>query len=145
MKDDAAPFIDANILVYAFDRSEGKKNRKAKQLLKKCFKGEVPLATSTQTLSEFFVTATKKIQKPITCGQANSIVRKIIDFRGFSILTIKPSTIVAAIDTHSKTKAHYWDALIAETMKENKMFHIYTENTNDFKRISEIKATNPLR
>jgi len=144
MKDDRACFIDTNILVYAFDRSEAKKNKKARQLIGKCFKGEVLLATSTQTLSEFFVVVTKKIQKPIAGSQASGIIRNIIDFKGFSILTIKPGTIVSAANACTETTAHYWDCLIAETMKENSVYRIYTENTKDFGKIGGIEVINPF-
>lgn len=145
MKDDRICFIDTNVLVYAFDKSEAKKNGKAKQLLERCFKGETLLAASTQTLSEFFVVATKKIQRPITGSQAKNIIQKIIEFKRFSILTIKPGTIVSAINTCNETNTHYWDCLIAETMKENSMYQIYTENTKDFRKISGIKTINPFQ
>ena len=144
MKDDRHCFIDTNILVYAFDTDEIKKNKKAKQLLEKCFKGEVCLVASTQVLSEFFTVVTKKIQSPIACSQAKEIIQNIIDFRGFSVLTIKPSTILSAINSCNETNGHYWDCLIAETMKENKVFQIYTENTKDFGKIGGIQSVNPF-
>lgn len=145
MKDETFPFVDTNILVYAFDKSEPEKNRKASRLLQQCFQGETMLAVSTQILSEFFVTVTKKIPKPLNCNDAKQIVQKIVEFRGFAVLEVKPGTMVSAMSTCNETKAHYWDALIAETMKENKVFTILTENTEDFKRINEIKAVNPLQ
>ena len=37
-----------------------------------------------------------------------------------------------------------WDAFIAATMIENKIFNIYTENTKDFSKIDGIKARNPF-
>jgi len=143
MQDDAV-FIDSNILVYAFDKNEATKHKKAKKLLEKCFTNEIKLVASTQVLSEFFVNATKKIEKPITVEDARNIVEKIIEFKGFSVLVIKPNTIKSAIDTSKKTGAHYWDSLIAETMKENKVFEILTENTKDFKKINWLNAKNPF-
>lgn len=38
----------------------------------------------------------------------------------------------------------YWDALIAETLLENNFSRIYTENVEDFKRITELEVINPL-
>ena len=81
MKDDDSLFIDSNILIYAFDKSEAIKHKKAKKLLEKCFGGESRLATSTQVLSEFFVNATKKIEKPISQEAAKNIIGKIIEFQ----------------------------------------------------------------
>lgn len=143
MSDDS-PFIDSNILVYAFDKSEAVKHTKARKLLEKCFSGETHLTTSVQVLSEFFVNVTKKIEKPIAIEEAKGIVEKIIEFQAFTVFAVKASTIKSAISTIQKTGVHYWDALIAETMKENKVFEILTENTKDFKKIKEIEAKNPL-
>ncbi len=144
MKDDAV-FVDTNILVYAFDKNEGERHLKAKQLLERCFRGETFLVTSVQVLSEFFVVATKKIEKPVSVALAKEIVQKIAEFKGFSVFVIKPTTVISAIDTCGKTGAHYWDALIAETMKENSIFKIFTENVADFKKISSIQTLNPFQ
>jgi predicted nucleic acid-binding protein len=40
-------------------------------------------------------------------------------------------------------EVHYWDALIAATMRENNIFCIYTEN-GDFKSIPWLKVINPF-
>lgn len=42
-------------------------------------------------------------------------------------------------------QTHYWDYLIASTMKENAVKEIYTENTKDFEKIPELKVVNPFR
>ena len=38
---------------------------------------------------------------------------------------------------------HYWDSLLAATMKQNGIFSIYTENTKDFKP-KWLNAVNPF-
>lgn len=38
---------------------------------------------------------------------------------------------------------HFWDALLAATMRRNGIFNIYTENAKDFKA-SWISAVNPF-
>ncbi len=39
----------------------------------------------------------------------------------------------------------FWDALIAETMLENGVSTIYTENEKDFKKMRGINAINPFK
>jgi predicted nucleic acid-binding protein len=39
---------------------------------------------------------------------------------------------------------HLWDAAIAATMKENDIFEIVTENVKDFKKIPQLKVSNPF-
>lgn len=136
--------LDSNLLVYAFDASEKEKQENAKILLDFCIDGKRKCAVSIQNLSEFFVSVTKKIPKPLSKEEGAKIVKKLIDFEG--IIKIKPSeiTIMRALDISITSNIHYWDALIAATMLENGIFHIYTENTKDFSKINGIRAINPF-
>lgn len=52
-------------------------------------------------------------------------------------------TLKKAMDISIKKNIEYWDALIAATMIENNISHIYTENIKDF-RIEGITAVNPF-
>lgn len=49
------------------------------------------------------------------------------------------------MNTAINQKVDFWDALIAETMKENGIVKIYTENEQDFMKIPGIKVVNPLK
>lgn len=40
---------------------------------------------------------------------------------------------------------HYWDALLAATMRESRVYKIYTENEEHFNEIPEIQAVNPIK
>lgn len=54
-------------------------------------------------------------------------------------------TLEQAMNTAINQKVDFWDALIAETMKENGIVKIYTENEQDFMKIPGIKVVNPLK
>lgn len=138
-------FIDTNILVYAFDQSEPSKNKKAVELFEKCQAGRYRLAVSTQILSEFVRTVTKKIPEPLTVSETQRIVEHIIQLRQIPVFVIQPETILAAIQCHDTTGVSYWDCLIAETAKANGVYTILTENTKDFSKISGLKAKNPFQ
>ena len=63
MTEDSKLFLlDTNIIVYAYDRSEIAKKKKAEELLGKCFDGLIELAISNQNLAEFVYVATRKSQ-----------------------------------------------------------------------------------
>ncbi|MBI2043013.1 PIN domain-containing protein [Candidatus Pacearchaeota archaeon] len=140
---DKISLIDSNILVYAFDSSEKSKHKKARELLKKCWKGEQKFAVSTQNLSEFFVNVTKKIEKPISKEDGAKIVNSILEFEGFLKLEPKKETISKAMIISIRNNMNYWDSLITATMIENEIFSAYTENARDFK-IDEVKIINPF-
>lgn len=58
----APDFFDTNVLVYAYDPSDGRKQRIAQDLVRKALAGEI--VTSTQVLAEFAATLLHKMSPP---------------------------------------------------------------------------------
>ena len=143
MKDDYF-FIDTNVLVYAFDESEKAKREKAKKIVEKITKGEMKGAVSGQVLGELFTVLLKKIEKPVEKEKARIIVNGLIDSIHWKKINHSEKTISNAMDRVINDKTPFWDSLIAETMIENKVPVILTENTKDFKS-KELKAVNPFK
>ena len=134
--------IDSNVLIYAYDRSDNVKHKKAVELLSKCWEGKIMLAISAQNLAEFFVVVTTKLKPALSIREAEQIVQDIVDFSHWKVLSYNEHVLLKAIKMH---KTHFWDALIAATMLEHGIFTIYTENTADFSQFANIKAINPFR
>ena len=138
-------FIDTNILVYAFDSLEKIKQKKAFDILDKCFKMETRYMLSSQNLAEFFSVVTKKIQNPISVEEAKNILIRIIELKGFIKLNYNQGTIIRAIKLLEKENLKFWDSLLIATMLENDVFNIYTENEKDFNKIKNINVINPFK
>lgn len=134
--------LDSNILIYAYDRSEGKKHPIAKELVKERWKKEDSVL-STQNLAEFYSVITSKIERPLEIGKAKQIVLDYID--GFEILRYSEKTVVEAINVQAIYKIPFWDALIVATMEENSIDTIITENEKDFKKAKWVKTINPFK
>lgn len=135
--------IDTNILVYAYDTSEGRKHEVSRDLLKQIWEkggGVVCL----QNLMEFFVVITNKVENPIDADEAKTIVEDFLKSEKWEIIDRDEDTFLKAIDIVSKYEIHIWDALIATCMRENEVTEIVTENKNDFKKIPGIKVTVPF-
>ncbi len=66
-------------------------------------------------------------------------------FNNWIKITPGVSTVTEAIKICGERRLHYWDALLAATMKENGIFIIYTENEKDFKKISWLEVINPIK
>lgn len=141
---DTKKLIDSNILVYAFDKNEITKNKKAKSIILTLIEDN-GLVLSVQNLSEFFVTVTQKIEMPISIENAKEIIIKFMTLPNINILKILPKSVIEAIEISEKFKINYWDALIAAVMQENNINTIITENEKDFKKISWIKVINPFK
>ncbi|RLI93506.1 MAG: hypothetical protein DRO94_05030 [Candidatus Altiarchaeales archaeon] len=142
---DKLSLIDTNILVYAYDKTESEKHRICRDLVARCWNLETEYAISLQNISEFYVIITRKVENPIPIQNARSIVKDIIDFNGWRKINFTQNTIISAMNINKRYKIHYWDALLAATMRENDIFSIYTENESDFKKIRWLDVINPIR
>ena len=136
--------LDSNILVYAYDASEASKNKIAKGLLENCFNRNRRFFVSIQNLNEFFITVTKKIERPMDKSEALGRVKNIMDFNGFNVLVPTSEATITAIHLNISSGSHYWDCFLAATMLENRVFRIYTENVKDFSRFPGVLAENPF-
>ncbi len=142
---DTLSLIDTNLLVYAYDKTDKRKHEKAKQLLEQCWRGEKNYAISVQNLAEFSVVVTQKVPSPISVDEATQIITDIIEFPSWRVLSYTGQTLKQAMLLYATTKRHFWDALIAATMMQAGVLHIYTENVSDFSVFEHIIAKNPLK
>jgi predicted nucleic acid-binding protein len=143
MKD--STFYDTNILVYAYDESEKEKKDVAEKLVEKVFSGEAKGVLSNQILSELFYVLSEKINKPLEKDTATKIIRKYVLSEKWEKLNYTGSTTLKAALSSTYYKSSFWDTLIAETMKENGVVQIFTENEKDFIVIPGIKVINPFK
>lgn len=138
-------FYDTSVLVYAYDNSEREKQGVAKQYLKRIFGGNETGVLSTQVLAEFFNVVTTKFTLPLPAEEAESVIKDFLVSDHWIKLNYTDATLRKAMAISFKYNVQIWDALIAETMKENEVNTIITENEKDFRIIPGIKALNPFR
>ncbi len=131
--------------MYAYDISEKEKRQVCKSIVNAGFCGESEVAVSNQILAELFVVLTRKIEKPTSVENAKTIIDGIIESDNWIKVDYTSETVRRAVLQAAKIKgAHFWDAIIAETMRENRIDEIYMENVRDFQRFPGIKAINPI-
>jgi len=143
MKDEV--FLDTNIIAYAFDESDPNKKKICEELVEKAFKGEITGCVSNQVLGELFMVLTKKVRRPVPKATARIVVESLIDSVNWVKINYDHNTVKKSIEKSRTINVPFWDILITETMKENGIVKIYTENERDFKKIHEIKTINPFK
>jgi len=141
MKD--TKFFDTNILCYAYGTQDPAKRRICKGLVERVFDGELDGVVSGQVLGEFFSAATGKWLMPVE--EVRTVIRYIIASERWQKIDYTHKTVETVLQRLDASRAPFWDAMIAQTMKENGIQEIITENELDFARISGIKITNPFR
>jgi predicted nucleic acid-binding protein len=135
--------IDTNVLVYAFNTDSGDKHAVATGLLAQCWRGEAQFAVSTQNLAEFSAIVREKVTHPSTGDEVLEFLQGIIDFRGWTVLIYGADTVIHAHKMKDEYGLHFWDALLAATMKQHGLGTIYTEDSH-FKKIPWMTVVNPF-
>jgi predicted nucleic acid-binding protein len=133
-------FVDANILVYAFDSSAGRKQRAAQALLERLWESNTG-CVSVQVLQEFFVTVTKKVAKPLPAEDAKARIR---EFAAWRVFAPKPDDVLAAIDLHTQANIGFWDAMIVLAAAESECDVLWTEDLNDGQLLRGVQIRNPF-
>ena len=142
---DTEVFFDTNIIAYAFDEFDINKKKICEELVDKAFKGEIKGVVSNQVLSELFTVLTQKMGKHASKKTAAIIVESLIDSEKWVKINYEHTTVKKSLAQAKTINVSFWDILISETMKENGINKIYTEDEEHFKKISGIKAINPLK
>ena len=133
-------FVDASVLVYAFDSSAAGKQETAKQLLERLWDNGTG-CVSVQVLQEFFVTITKKVPKPLPVDDAKARIR---EFVAWTVFAPKADDIVAAIDLHAQAKIGFWDAMVVLAAAESDCEVLWTEDLNDGQLLRGVRVRNPF-
>lgn len=133
-------FIDTNILVYAHDASETKKQPVAKALLEDLWLSSLG-TLSTQVLQEFYVAATRKFDPPMSRREAREIVSA---YGEWGLVHIDLTMIINASLLEERHQLSFWDALIVEAAKRSGAQQLISEDLSAGSRIGGIKFQNPF-
>lgn len=136
-------FFDTNIICYAFDLNESFKRGICEKLIKKVLNGEIIGVVSNQVLGEIFNAATEKLG--VSPDKAKILVQTITTSEKWEKVNYTYETINRAAGRFEQLGIPFWDLVIAETLKENGLNEIITENERDFRRVPGIKINNPFR
>ncbi|MCL4381339.1 MAG: PIN domain-containing protein [Candidatus Marsarchaeota archaeon] len=142
MKDNL--FFDTSVLVYAFDYTEYEKQKPSKRYVEAVFEGKNKGVISNQVLAELFNVLTRHVTSPLSKEIARNIVDDFILSEHWEKINYTHITLRKAMQTSRQSNVQLWDSLIAETMKENEVTKILTENIKDFGRIAGITTVNPF-
>ena len=131
-------FLDTNVLVYASDRDEPEKRRRARGLLR-ATAGDGNGVISTQVVQEFFVAATRKLA--IDPLKAKAIVGTL---HPLELLEVTLEDISQAIDGVVLWQVSFWDALILTVAGRASCAVVYSEELNAGQRYGGVEVKNPF-
>lgn len=108
MKDKA--FFDTNVLVYAFDPADTRKQAIARNLMRD-FGTPGNLYLSTQVLQEFYAVTTRVKRQLLMPELAAEIVN---DLAEYPLVTVDRHMIQQAMQRHHGKVFSFWDSLVVE-------------------------------
>jgi predicted nucleic acid-binding protein len=133
--------VDANVLIYAYDQTEGRKRDTAIKVLEVLeLHGEGVL--STQVLGEFFAIVTRKIPNPLSLREAE---RVLTDFLGsWTVHGVTASLVLEAIRGVIEHQLQYYDSLLWATAALRGIPTIITEDGQHGRTIEGVHYLNPF-
>lgn len=134
-------FLDTNILVYAFDRSAGKKHAIAAQCVQELWENETG-CISIQVLQEFFVNVTRKITLPLDHQKAQQIVADLGQWR---VHSPEVSDLFQAIDFQQRYQLSFWNAMIVQSAARLNCKQLLSEDLSDGQVCGVLQIINPFK
>lgn len=134
----AKVFLDTNVIVYAIDSAApAAKRQAARDLLR-----DAKFALSTQVVQEFYVTATRKLKKPLSAPVAARWVDQLCraDCIGLDVALVK-----LAIAHSQRFQISFWDAAIIAAAEMLGVEKVLTEDLNDGQRYGAVTVENPFK
>jgi predicted nucleic acid-binding protein len=133
--------VDTNVLVYAYDQTDGSKRSVASEVLK-IVGGNGTGALSTQVLSEFFVTVTRKIPTPLSHTEASEKINRYIEsWVVYYITTLIVSEAIRGVLAHQLS---YYDSLIWATARLNQVGNVVTEDGQHGRVVEGVRYLDPF-
>ncbi len=134
--------IDTNILVYAYDPSDIKKEKAAINVLNELVDMRAGII-SAQVLSEFFVTITRKIPYPLTLDRAAERIK--VFCQTWPVVEINELIVGEAVRGVVDHQLSYWDALIWSAARLNQAFLILSEDFSHNSTLGGVRFFNPFK
>ena len=133
-------FVDTNVLIYAHDLDAGRKHDRAVSVLSDLWEKESGII-SVQVLQEFYVTATRKIPRPLTPASTRGVIQ---NYLAWHVELNDPSTVLFASEIGERNLLSFWDALIVASASRAGADRILSEDLNHGQIIEGILIENPF-
>jgi predicted nucleic acid-binding protein len=133
-------FVDANVLLYAFDDAYPDKRDRSRAWLAACWSARCG-RLSTQVLNEFYANARKRFRDAVSAGDARAEVRR---FQEWMPWQIDQATIETAWAIESRYAFDYWDSLMVSAAQHMGCTLLLTEDLQHDQRIDGLRVVNPF-
>ena len=135
-------FIDTNLLIYAIDGSDARKQAVAQKWIAKAHEsGDGTL--SYQVVQEWFNVVLRKAAVPLSADEAASVYRQLIE----PLWHIQSSRelLHLALDLYRTDLLSWWDSLIVSAAVQGGCKTLLSEDLQHGRTVRGVKIINPFR
>ncbi|MBN9463255.1 MAG: PIN domain-containing protein [Burkholderiales bacterium] len=136
----APVFVDANVLVYARDAGDLRRQPQARAWLEWLWQEQLG-RTSMQVLSEYYVTVTRKLKPGLPEEQAWDDVEALMHWHP---QPVDRATMARARAIQARHRLAWWDALVVAAAHEQGCAVLLTEDLQDGALIDGVRIRNPF-
>lgn len=137
---DVVTFVDTNVLVYAHDRSDARKQAVAQGILERLWADRTG-SLSTQVLQELYVVVTNAQKTAMSPADARGLVES---YAAWPVVVIEPTLILAASHLAESRQLSFWDALVIEAARVAGADRLLTEDLQDGQMFDPVRVENPF-
>ena len=135
----APDFLDSNVLVYAQDDSDLRKQEIARGLIRRAVLGQMVI--STQTLAEFSATLLQRYSTTFSSDKVLGILDALSPIK----LVVPDAGIVRrAVEAHEIYGVHFYDGMIIAAAERGGCERIWSEDLNPGQKYFDVKVENPF-
>ena len=131
-------FLDTNLIVYANDSRDGRKQARALDLITTAMR-EGTGVISTQVMQEYAVVAGGKLHQ-----DADTILRQLLLLETLEVVQITPALIRRALELQFRYRIEYWDASILAAAEDSRCQVLWSEDLNPGQLYATVHVENPL-
>jgi predicted nucleic acid-binding protein len=135
----APDFLDTNVLAYAYDDGEAKKQSIARGYLQRALLGEFVI--SVQVLAEFTATLLHKFLVPVPADKMKVILDVLSPVR---VVQPDRELVRRAVQAHSQYGVHFYDGMILAAAERAGCERVWSEDLNAGQVYFGIKVENPF-
>jgi predicted nucleic acid-binding protein len=135
----APDFLDTNILVYAYDASDAKKQAIAQELIRRALAGD--MIASTQVLAEFAATLLHKISPAAKHEQVLALLDALSPL---NLVPTDAEVVRRAMEVRAKYGLHVYDGMIVAAAEHAGCARIWSEDLNPGQEYFGILVDNPF-
>jgi len=132
-------FLDTNILVYAYDPSEPRRQKIAQDLVKGALRGQSLF--SAQVLAEFAATLLHKVEVRRTAEEVKVILDILAPIR---CLAPDSDIVRRAVEAHGAYGVHFYDGMIIAAAERAGAGKIWSEDLSAGQEYFGVEVDNPF-